>query len=125
MNKDVVKVTYHWQHVGHIPTSIDDVRRGPAHRAIKEFIQEQVDNNMTWYNIKNMLRLDKDILSNILNEDNIENVPIGLQIKYNDAEIAVINMAYNMPDTTRDDQQGIVFNNNVKIMICHWHLLKA
>jgi hypothetical protein len=47
MNKDVVKVTYHWQHVNHIPTSIGDVRRGPAHRAIKEFIQEQVDNNMS------------------------------------------------------------------------------
>jgi hypothetical protein len=44
---------------------------------------------MTWYNIKNMLRLDKDILSNILNEDNIENVPIGLQIKYNDVYYAL------------------------------------
>jgi hypothetical protein len=51
--------------------------------------------------------------------------PSKVMINNSDAEIAAINMAYNMPDTTRDDQQGIVFNNNVKIMICHWHLLKA
>jgi hypothetical protein len=36
-----------------------------------------------------MLRLDKEVLSNILSEDNIEAIPIGLQVKYSDVYYAI------------------------------------
>lgn len=75
-------MTYNWRHVGHNPRSIDDIRNGPTQRSVIAFIQEQVDNSMTWYNIKNMLRLDKEALMGLLDEDNITAIPIGLSVKY-------------------------------------------
>jgi hypothetical protein len=51
--------------------------------------------------------------------------PSKVMIDNSDAEIAAVNMAYNVPSIASDSQQSIVFNNNVKILICHWHLLKA
>jgi hypothetical protein len=61
---------------------MDDMRNGPSQNVIKRFIQQQVDNNMTWQNIKNMLRLDKEFLMNLLDEDNIDAIPISLNVKY-------------------------------------------
>jgi hypothetical protein len=89
LDKNSIKVTYNWKHVGHNSTSIDDIRNGPTQRTITAFIQEQVNNNMTWYNIKNMLRLDKEVLSSLLDEDNITAIPIGLNVKYNDVYYAM------------------------------------
>jgi hypothetical protein len=51
--------------------------------------------------------------------------PKKVMIDNSDAEIAAINMAYNLPTGSIDENQSIIFNNNVKILICHWHLLKA
>jgi hypothetical protein len=80
----LISVTYTWKHTGHIPGSIQDMREGPSAKIIKQFIEEQVENNMTWINIKNLMRLDKDILVNVLNNDNIESIPYSINIKYND-----------------------------------------
>ncbi|CEP08783.1 hypothetical protein, partial, partial [Parasitella parasitica] len=77
---NLIRVTYQWKHTGHNPTSRDEVISGPSQRYVAEFIKEQVENNMTWYNIKAMLRLDRATLANLIDcEDN--NIPIALIIQ--------------------------------------------
>jgi hypothetical protein len=85
----MVTITYNWKHVGHNPGSLDDVRSGPAQRMISDAIQEQVDRNLTWFNIKNMLRLDKNVLASIISNENIESIPLALGVKYNDVYYAI------------------------------------
>jgi hypothetical protein len=51
--------------------------------------------------------------------------PKKVMIDNSDAEIGAINMAYNLTTGFSNENQNIVFNCNVKILICHWHLLKA
>jgi hypothetical protein len=50
--------------------------------------------------------------------------PSKVMIDNSDAEIAAINMAYNLTSDSGNNEEP-VFNNTVKIFICHWHLLKA
>jgi hypothetical protein len=87
--QDMIQITYHWKHVGHIPTNIKDMRSGPANPIVAAFIQEQIENNMTWYNIKNMLRLDKAIVGAMLNEDAPTSIPLSLNVKYSDVYFAI------------------------------------
>jgi hypothetical protein len=56
---------------------------------ISDAIQEQVDRNLTWFNIKNMLRLDKNVLASIMSNENIESIPLALGVKYNDVYYAI------------------------------------
>jgi hypothetical protein len=51
--------------------------------------------------------------------------PSKIMIDNSDTEIKAINMTYNVPSTASDREEYIVFNTNVKILICHWHILKA
>jgi hypothetical protein len=51
--------------------------------------------------------------------------PSQVMIDSSDTEIKAINMVYNMPSIVSDREEYIVFNNNVQIFICHWHILKA
>jgi hypothetical protein len=85
----MLQITYHWKHVGHIPTSINDMRSGPANPTVIAFIQEQIENNMTWYNIKNMLRLDEAIVGAMLNENAPTSIPLSLNINYSDVYYAM------------------------------------
>jgi hypothetical protein len=89
INKDMIIITYNWKYVGHNPGSLDDVRSGPAQRIISDAIQEQGDRNLTWFNIKNMLRLDKNVLASIMSNENIESIPLALNLKYNDVYYAI------------------------------------
>lgn len=85
----MITVVYDWKHVGHVPGSIDDLRSSHSNRTISNFVSEQVEKNMTWNNIKNMLRLDKDILIKLLNGDNYDSLPLSVGIKYSDVYYAM------------------------------------
>ncbi|KAG2227753.1 hypothetical protein INT45_004795, partial [Circinella minor] len=49
-------------------------------------------------------------------------VPSRVMIDDSDTEIAAINKAYN---TVNDDVSSGTYTDNVKILICHWHVLRA
>lgn len=51
--------------------------------------------------------------------------PSKVMIDNSNTEIAAINKAFNIPPEANGDDDSIIYNNNVKILICHWHLLKA
>lgn len=88
-NKNIIKVTYQWEHVGHVPGSVEDLRTGPSSRYVSNFILEQVEKNMTWVNIKNMIRLDKSVLIKALEQNDVDTVPLTMGIKYQDVYYAL------------------------------------
>ncbi|KAI9253499.1 hypothetical protein BDA99DRAFT_540749 [Phascolomyces articulosus] len=118
-----------------------------------EFIQSQVEKSLTWRNIKHMLRLDKDVLEKNFEDETYDNIPQSLRVNYQhvyyamkrlqwkiistngmtrynkkmgtspaDTEIVAINKGYN---TVNDDISPNTYTDNVKILICHWHIIKA
>lgn len=50
---------------------------------------EQVEKNMTWINIKNMIRLDKSVLIKALEQSSMDNIPLTMGIKYQDVYYAL------------------------------------
>ncbi|CEP19751.1 hypothetical protein [Parasitella parasitica] len=63
-------------------------------------------------------------LKTLVDDDNppvsfVKFSPSMIMIDNSDIEIAAINLAYNKTD------EADVFNTNVKIMLCHWHIMKA
>lgn len=68
-------------HQGHEPNSVADMRSAPVSREIRDVIEQLVERDLTWINIKNMIRLDKEKLGAILSGDHT-NVPHSLRISY-------------------------------------------
>lgn len=64
--QESVEVTYFWKHDGHRSGSIENIRSAPLFDDFKEKIHDYIENNMTWPNIKGLLRVDPKILSSVL-----------------------------------------------------------
>ncbi|KAI7858700.1 hypothetical protein BDC45DRAFT_531255 [Circinella umbellata] len=62
----MVYIKCYWRHEGHHPNSIGNLQSAPASREIKDLIQEIVEKGLTWKNVKNMIRLNKDRLLLVL-----------------------------------------------------------
>ncbi|KAG0168164.1 hypothetical protein DFQ29_010262 [Apophysomyces sp. BC1021] len=82
-----VKVRYSWKHIGHQPRSISDLNSAPISSEIREWIQQKVEENFTWIQFKHMLRVDKEILQNILDESAA--LPLTLRIGYQEVYYAI------------------------------------
>ena len=80
---EIITIDYIRQHTGHLPGSNMDITAGTLPRAVTQFIQEQVEQKLTWKNIKNMLRLDKQVLARILETGDYSNMPLAMQVNYN------------------------------------------
>ncbi|CAO3611544.1 unnamed protein product [Mucor fragilis] len=78
----MIEITYNCNHTGHNPLSLENVMRGPAPRIITDFIKEQVENDMTWANIKEMLRIEKATLVRLIEYGTGAQVPIALTFNY-------------------------------------------
>ncbi|KAI8136614.1 hypothetical protein BJV82DRAFT_639074, partial [Fennellomyces sp. T-0311] len=82
-DKDMISIDYYREHTGHIPGSNQDIISGTLPRSVTMFIQEQVEKNLTWRNIKHMLRLDKEVLTRILDTEDYSSLPLAMQVNYN------------------------------------------
>jgi hypothetical protein len=58
---------------------------------MKEIIQSHISNNMTWNNIKALLRVDSKLLSSILMGDQslTECLPLTMRVSYHDIHYAI------------------------------------
>jgi len=54
----------------------------PISRAQRAAIATLVDESMTWRNIKEAIRVDKDILARIINDPGTTEVPTALRVSY-------------------------------------------
>ncbi|KAG2216418.1 hypothetical protein INT45_001375 [Circinella minor] len=82
VDKNMIMVQYRRKHTGHEPGSNIDTTSGALPRFVMEFIQAQVEKSLTWRNIKHMLRLDKDVLENILDSEDYDQLPQSVRIDY-------------------------------------------
>ena len=85
---DIVSIKYYWKHEGHQANSIEDLSSAPVSREIQDLIQEMVEKDLTWKNVKSMIRLDKDRLGQILSGD-FANIPHVLRITYQEVYYAI------------------------------------
>ncbi|KAG2220710.1 hypothetical protein INT45_012574 [Circinella minor] len=81
-DKNMITVQYRRKHTGHESGSNIDTTSGTLPRFVMKFIQAQVEKSLTWRNIKHMLRLDKDVLENILDSENYDQLPQSVRIDY-------------------------------------------
>ncbi|KAF7725273.1 hypothetical protein EC973_000283 [Apophysomyces ossiformis] len=77
---EVVKIRYNWRHSGHQPGSLADLTSASITPEMREWIQTKVEENFTWAQFKHMLRLDRNVLQDILNEGT--SFPLSLCIGY-------------------------------------------
>ncbi|CEP16511.1 hypothetical protein [Parasitella parasitica] len=82
---NLIRVTYQWKHTGHNPTSRDEVI---------------IEINMTWYNIKAMLRLDRATLANLIDCE-YNNIPIALKIQYSNPPNRASQTLESLPAITK------------------------
>ncbi|KAI7858078.1 hypothetical protein BDC45DRAFT_349891 [Circinella umbellata] len=85
----MITVQYGCKHTGHEPGSNIDRTSGTLPRFVMEFIQAQVEKSLTWRNIKHMLRLDKDLLGNIVDSEDCDQLPQSVRIDYQHVYYAI------------------------------------
>lgn len=85
--KNVV-VAYNFEHIGHVPGSIDDLRAVGVPAEIRDVIVSLVERNLTWVNIKHMIRMDRVALERILNGETT-NIPESIQVSYQTVYYAI------------------------------------
>ncbi|KAI7850286.1 hypothetical protein BDC45DRAFT_591607 [Circinella umbellata] len=88
---DMVSITYYWRNEAHQQSSVEDLQSAPVSREIKDLIHEIVEKDMTWKNVKSMIRLDKDRLGQILSGD-FTNIPHVLHITYQELYYPMIRV---------------------------------
>ncbi|KAI8143303.1 hypothetical protein BJV82DRAFT_107641 [Fennellomyces sp. T-0311] len=85
---DKVSITYDWVHTGHQPDSVSDLRSAPVSTEMREIIEQLVERDLNWTNIKNIIRLDKKRLGEIFSGD-YSKVPHSLRITYEEVYYAM------------------------------------
>jgi hypothetical protein len=63
---DNVELKYNWIHNDHFPGALADLHTVLLSNQFKRIIEEKVFQNMTWANIKTIMRIDADVLINLL-----------------------------------------------------------
>lgn len=63
-----VEVKYFWDHNGHTPGSFDDFVSGPLSNEAYRWIQSQAERNLSWGQIKESLRLDRDLIGKVISK---------------------------------------------------------
>jgi hypothetical protein len=58
LNNGTVEVDYEWVHLNHDPADWDEVAAEALDQGTKEWLKNQVDNEMNWTSISALLRLD-------------------------------------------------------------------
>ncbi|KAI8143857.1 hypothetical protein BJV82DRAFT_609663 [Fennellomyces sp. T-0311] len=81
-DKDMINIDYYREHTGHVPGSNQDIISGTFPRSVTMFIQEKVEKNLTWRNIKHMLHLNKEVLTRILDTEHYSSIPLAIQVNY-------------------------------------------
>ncbi|KAI9318348.1 hypothetical protein BX666DRAFT_2094905, partial [Dichotomocladium elegans] len=66
INPDEVTVKYHWEHNGHMPGSVNDLRTAPLQRSLRRMVHDLVESHLDWKSIKALLRIDNAKLDAIL-----------------------------------------------------------
>jgi hypothetical protein len=87
-NPKTVQVVYHFKHNGHVPGSLNDLKVVGLSDGLKNVIYNLVDQNLTWVNIKHLIRLDRTKLASILNGETT-NIPEAMRVSYNTVYYAV------------------------------------
>jgi hypothetical protein len=77
----MVKITYNFEHVNHQPGSLADLQVVGVSDKIRILIDSLVEQNLTWINIKHMIRVDRSVLAGILGGENT-NIPVSMRISY-------------------------------------------
>lgn len=88
-DKEYITIKYTWKHTGHNPLSAVELHSGPANAMTREAIIKQVEASMTWKSFKNMLRLDKQLLLDILEGEDFSRLPLSFGVTYNEVYYAM------------------------------------
>jgi hypothetical protein len=83
-----VTISYLFEHNGHVPGSLSDLQVVGVSDGIKETINMLVEQNLTWVNIKHLLRVDRNVLSGILEGDSTS-IPTSMRVSYQTVYFAV------------------------------------
>lgn len=62
---DQVEITYNFEHTGHVVGSLKDFRESRMSERVREWIADRVGDGMDWRAIKDLLRLDEEILNRV------------------------------------------------------------
>jgi hypothetical protein len=87
-NPRVVNIVYTWKHTGHVPGSEHDLITAPVTRNTKTLISQLVEQHLTWTSIKHLLRVDKEVLTSILDGESTT-IPTILRVNYQTVYYAI------------------------------------
>ncbi|KAI8979866.1 hypothetical protein BDB01DRAFT_725385 [Pilobolus umbonatus] len=81
-----VNAKYEWQHAYHDPLTAPDLTSSRLPKAIKDWINEQVESNKDWKAIKATLRLSETNLDAFDMFESFSKIPAGLLVRYVDVQ---------------------------------------
>lgn len=65
LGSDQIDVEYHWQHNGHTPRSIKDMRESRMSERVKLWVDSRIAEGLDWRSIKDLIRIDDEILDKV------------------------------------------------------------
>ncbi|KAL9540246.1 hypothetical protein MBANPS3_009794 [Mucor bainieri] len=83
-----LQIVYKWHHPDRSPSSVAESTSNLSVE-VKNWINEQVDNNMDWKSIKKLLRIGEKELIKLENDATISSFPMALLVNYQDVKDAV------------------------------------